>query len=98
MYGGATFSILSAIKGTGVVGTWDSAQETTRLFINEDGNVGIGTSSPSTTLNVNGPVRVGQYTTATLPSASAAGVGSMAYDTTTDTLKVVNNSNTWVNV
>jgi hypothetical protein len=43
------------------------------------GNVGIGTSAPSTSLHVAGPVRTGSYTVATVPSASATGAGSMIY-------------------
>lgn len=43
------------------------------------GNVGIGTTTPSTALHVNGPARVGQYTVATLPSASTAGFGAIVF-------------------
>ncbi|PHS21649.1 MAG: ribonuclease III, partial [Robiginitomaculum sp.] len=45
------------------------------------GYVGIGTNAPSTTLHVNGPVRVGSYTVATVPSAISAGEGAMIYVT-----------------
>ncbi|MEM6382613.1 MAG: DUF2793 domain-containing protein [Pseudomonadota bacterium] len=43
------------------------------------GNVAIGHASPSCALDVAGPVRVGQYTVATLPSASASGAGAIAH-------------------
>jgi hypothetical protein len=41
--------------------------------------VGIGIDAPSTTLHVNGPVRVGSYNVATLPDAVATGAGSLIY-------------------
>lgn len=50
-----------------------------RMVIKGDGNVGINTTSPSTTLHVVGPVRVGSYTVAAVPSASASGAGAMIY-------------------
>jgi hypothetical protein len=50
-----------------------------RMVIKGSGNVGIGTTSPSTTLHVAGPVRVQSYTVAGVPSASASGAGAMIY-------------------
>ena len=41
--------------------------------------LGVNTQTPSTTLHVNGPVRVGSYTVATVPSAASVGAGSMIY-------------------
>ena len=49
------------------------------MVIKNDGDVGIGVSSPSTKLQVDGPVRMGQYTVSTLPSASSSGAGSMVF-------------------
>lgn len=51
---------------------------TEHLRINATGNVGIGTSSQSTKLHVEGPIRVKTYTVATLPSASTVGAGARA--------------------
>ncbi|MEO0882822.1 MAG: DUF2793 domain-containing protein [Pseudomonadota bacterium] len=41
--------------------------------------LGINTLSPSTTLHVDGPVRVGRYTMASLPDAASNGEGSIIY-------------------
>ncbi len=42
---------------------------------------GIGTSNPTTKLHVEGPIRIGQYTTQNAPSPIQSGVGSMIYVT-----------------
>jgi hypothetical protein len=49
-----------------------------RLVISQSG-VGIGTSAPSTALHVNGPIRCGSYTVATVPSAATVGAGTEIY-------------------
>lgn len=46
-----------------------------------NGAVGIGTGSPSCALHVSGPVRVGQYAKASLPSAATTGAGATVYVT-----------------
>ena len=49
-----------------------------RISVLSAGDVGIGTSVPTTKLHVDGPVRIKTYTVATLPSASAVGAGTRA--------------------
>ena len=43
------------------------------------GNVGIGTTGPTTKLQVNGPLRIGSFTVLALPGAAAVGAGTLAY-------------------
>ncbi|MEM7663885.1 MAG: DUF2793 domain-containing protein [Pseudomonadota bacterium] len=43
------------------------------------GRLGINTLSPSTTLHIDGPVRIGRYEVATLPDAQSHGEGSLIY-------------------
>jgi len=50
-----------------------------RIRLSDDGNVGIGTTTPSTRLHVTGPVRVGSYVKTALPTASSVGAGAIAY-------------------
>jgi hypothetical protein len=52
---------------------------TERLTVLENGKVGIGVSTPSCSLQVNGPVRCASYTVATVPDAAASGAGAMIY-------------------
>ena len=42
-------------------------------------NFGIGTSSPTTRLHVDGPVRVGSFLKASLPSPASAGAGAVIF-------------------
>lgn len=51
-----------------------------RLLIESGGNVGIGgISEPTAALHVGGPVRVGSFQVATLPSASGSGAGTIIH-------------------
>ncbi|WP_136444162.1 DUF2793 domain-containing protein [Pacificoceanicola onchidii] len=53
-----------------------------RMTIAPDGKVGIGTTTPASTLDVSGPVRCGAYASGARPDAAAAGAGAMIYDST----------------
>lgn len=48
-------------------------------FFTNISNLGVGTSAPSTKLHVNGPVRMGQYSKTSLPSAGGSGAGSLIF-------------------
>lgn len=58
-------------------GTWHEAL----VVAAASGNVGIGTSAPSTTLDVAGPVRLGNFAVAALPDPVASGAGAMVFVT-----------------
>jgi hypothetical protein len=47
------------------------------MYVDSNQNVAIGHQSPSTSLHVNGPVRVGQSTAANLPPANLVGAGAL---------------------
>jgi hypothetical protein len=47
-----------------------------RVTFTREGAVGIGTTEPSTTLHVAGPIRCGAYARETVPSAAAVGAGT----------------------
>lgn len=49
------------------------------IFIDHAQNIGIGQAAPSTKLDVNGPIRVGQSLKAELPAASSVGAGSIVF-------------------
>ena len=52
---------------------------TERMRLTATGSLGIGTSAPTTALDVNGAIRVGQKTVSTLPAASGVGAGAIHY-------------------
>ena len=48
-----------------------------KVYITNTPRFGIGTTSPTTTLHINGPVRLGAYAKASLPDAAAVGAGAV---------------------
>lgn len=61
------------------------------LDIDSAGRVGLGKFNPASTLDVNGDIRPGSYTTGTLPTASGR-EGAVAYDSTLDRLTYSDNT------
>jgi hypothetical protein len=52
---------------------------TARMTVSAAGQVGIGTTSPTTALDVAGPIRCGTSTVAALPSAAGSGAGATIF-------------------
>ncbi len=50
-----------------------------RARLTAAGRLGIGTSTPTASLDVAGPARVGQYAKAAMPGAAATGAGALIY-------------------
>lgn len=50
-----------------------------RAAVKSTGDTGIGTLSPTTKLHVNGPIRCGSFTVATVPVAGTVGAGTIIY-------------------
>lgn len=87
--------VINLLYGTGayylytnasmIIGTYAAkdvifySNTTDRGRIHSTGEWSIGTATKSAMLSVNGPARVGQYTVATVPSASTNGAGSIIY-------------------
>jgi hypothetical protein len=73
----------------GSLAFYDSAVPATRLLIDSSGNVGIGTTNPSTTLDVNGDVRARHLAGGTSSSytitAGGAGTASLGSSNATST-------------
>ena len=82
-----------SVNTTGDFGIWDNTASAYRMYINTSGNVGIGTSSPTTLLDVNADtIRV--RTARTPASASATGAtGEICWDASY--IYVCTATNTW---
>jgi hypothetical protein len=78
--------------GGGSVGTTLWAANGTSIFYNT-GNVGIGTTNPATTLDVNGSVRPGS--TGVTTGGACTAEGSFAYDITAHSPVYCNDSGIW---
>lgn len=61
------------------------------------GNVGIGTQNPTSKLHVNDAIRIGNYTPASLPSASSRGAGALAVtiDSQGDVALAISDGTNW---
>ncbi|HAT71638.1 MAG TPA: hypothetical protein DCS63_02350 [Elusimicrobia bacterium] len=70
----------TVIKGTAAV-TGSAFSVGVSTLVVRSGNVGIGTAMPAATLDVNGGVRVGNFTTAARPAATPANKGTFIFDT-----------------
>jgi len=82
--GGREYGLVSAgsIGGIGVgkFSIYDSTAGKSRLTIDDSGNIGIGTTSPKTKLDVEGLVRVGRFSSK--PTCNANTIGAFVFDTT----------------
>lgn len=65
---------LFRVKTSADGSSWNEA-----LCVNGTGLIGLGTSAPTCRLDVAGPVRLGQFAKAGLPSAAASGTGAVIY-------------------
>jgi len=83
LYGSGT--VYAYTNARMIIGTYADEQlalrtnTTDRMFIHGDGRISIGTSAATAQLSVNGAIRHGQFTVATLPSAATNGAGAMIY-------------------
>lgn len=66
------------LKNLVVLGTFTVSG---KLYVDEDGNVGIGTASPTVPLDANGAIRTRATTVASLPAAGTAGAGARHFVT-----------------
>jgi len=64
-------------------------------LIVHSGSFGIGTIDPKTKLEINGPLRVGNYMTATRPVCNADLLGSFIFDLTENKLYVCTSGGIW---
>ena len=73
----------------------DAASDTTPLVIDASGNVGIGSSAPNTTLDINGATSMRGIAA---PALSPAGQGRIYFDSTANLYKVSQNGGAYANL
>lgn len=85
-FGNSVAGAVSTATSRGlIIAPWTGSSNA-GMKITEAGNVGIGTATPTTPLQVNGAVRVG----ASSQTAAAAGAGAIRYNTTSGQLEYSN--------
>lgn len=88
-HGGANGISQILHRGTGLmeIGTRDAAKlalkttDAARLSIEAGGDVLIGSGTPTTKFEVDGPIKCASYTVATVPAAATVGAGTQVYVT-----------------
>ncbi len=92
--GGMALDIMTAPNNVGA-----NSVPTTRMTINHDGNVGIGTTSPSSILDINGAQTIREIASGSAPStASGAGRAYVYVDSTSHTLKLSINGGSYYDI
>ena len=73
-----------------------SPTESQHMLFNSDGNLGIGTFTPTSTLDVAGDVKIGSFTTAERDALTGSN-GMMVYNTTNNRFQIYEAGN-WLNM
>ena len=90
--GGRDYRIGSTDNGNGLGGgnftIYDQTAGASRLLVNSSGNVGIGTTSPNTVLDVNGAFSMRGMA---IPAVSPAGQGRIYFDSSSNNFQISQN-------
>jgi len=95
-YGVVNSILLSSIKESGGIfrPLAFATSNVVRMFIDINGQVGVGTIAPKTKLDVNGAVKFGNQTVATLCNAMT--FGSQRYNSVSNVMEFCSNNSTWI--